>query len=322
MVSLQENKKMQVKNNADYNIVMKQRSTAACIREGFSFIGRHLRALLKSTWTLLLLTAVTMAAYLMVMIQVRAVPEGYEVATRALVILYVAYVAYTLSTALLTGRLMTVLKAFRDTGIVPRLKIAQGWKDTIRMALRSLLFSVWIALLAAPGNQLIGLVAKLLPTPESTVTRWALIIGGIVLMVIAVISLLPLFFTYYKYVMDGGSFLRMLGPTYKKGSHHKAKILVTGILTAILLAVTTSLLLVPMLILVMASTLSAVGVMLGDPSGLPSYFTVLIATTFVVTLFVTLYINMAMGSTGLYLYGSIETQENERNQYLNKTVIE
>ena len=301
---------------------MKQRSAAACIHEGFAFIGRHLRALLYSTWAYLLLTAALLAPYLIIFFNTLSVPQGYELKTSVLVIMYLLYVLYNLSMQLLIGRVFHLFREYRDHGIVPRLKPFQELKTTCKMALRSFIFSVWIMILSAPGLQLMDLVIQWIPMPQGTLSLTLFIIGLVLVCVLVVICLLPLVFTYYKYVLDGEPFLQMVGKSYKQGSHYKGRMIAAILLSTILLSVILAFLMLPMLILSVASSLSNIGQMMGDPSGLPSYFQLLMGVTFFLSLAILIYVSFASYTTMFYVYGSIEAQEKERDTYLTQTSLE
>ena len=133
----------------DTNSVVKQRSSAACIKEGFRFITSHFRSLFHSAWAPVLVTALLMTVYFLFFIEMMVIPMPTDVSIGTMVIMYVSYVLYSLSGLLLTGRLFMLFKEFRDTGRVPRLKLTSGWKQTQKMAGRAFIFQIWIILLAA-----------------------------------------------------------------------------------------------------------------------------------------------------------------------------
>ena len=133
----------------DTNSVVKQRSSAACIKEGFRFITSHFRSLFHSAWAPVLVTALLMTVYFLFFIEMMVIPMPTDVSIGTMVIMYVSYVLYSLSGLLLTGRLFMLFKEFRDTGRVPRLKLTSGWKQTLKMAGRAFIFQIWIILLAS-----------------------------------------------------------------------------------------------------------------------------------------------------------------------------
>ena len=256
----------------DTNNVVKQRSSAACIKEGFRFITSHFRSLFHSAWAPVLVTALLMTVYFLFFIEMMVIPMPTDVSIGTMVIMYVSYVLYSLSGLLLTGRLFMLFKEFRDTGRVPRLKLTSGWKQTLKMAGRAFIFQIWIILLASPGTKLFSIIGQWLPKPQSLTGLGFMTAGLIVVAIIAFISLIPLMYTFYKYVLDGGSFMKMVGKSYARGARHRGKIVAVGILSGILVAVILGFVLLPMMIVSGAFTQSVIGILQGDESGVPSYF--------------------------------------------------
>ena len=300
----------------DTNSVVKQRSSAACIKEGFRFITSHFRSLFHSAWVPVLVTALLMTVYFLFFIEMMVIPMPTDVSIGTMVIMYVSYVLYSLSGLLLTGRLFMLFKEFRDTGRVPRLKLTSGWKQTLKMAGRAFIFQIWIILLASPGTQLFSIIGQWLPKPQSLTGLGFMTAGLIVVAIIAFISLIPLMYTFYKYVLDGGSFMKMVGKSYARGARHRGKIVAVGILSGILVAVILGFVLLPMMIVSGAFTQSVIGILQGDESGVPSYFPWLMRITYLVSMIASVLVSIYCYSSMLYVYGSIEAQENERENYI------
>ena len=300
------------------NIVIKQRSTAACIKEGFRLISTQLKNLLYSSWLPVLLTALFMSLYFLLFIEVMVIPMLADVGLGTLVMMYIFYVLYSLCGILLTGRLFLLFRDYRDTGRIPRLRPMQGMKDTLRMAGRAFLFQIWIILLAAPGTQLFKILLKWIPRPESLTSMSFLIAGLVVVGIIAIISLIPLVHTFYKYVLDGGSFLKMIGKSYSRGARHRGKIISVAVLSGAIITVLLGFIMLPMIIVTSAFTQSVIGVLQGDDTGVPSYFPWLMRITYLVSMVIVLLVTIYCYCTMLYAYGSIEAQENDREKYMNQ----
>ena len=300
------------------NIVIKQRSTAACIKEGFRLISTQLKNLLYSSWLPVLLTALFMSLYFLLFIEVMVIPMPADVGLGTLVMMYIFYVLYSLCGILLTGRLFLLFRDYRDTGRIPRLRPMQGMKDTLRMAGRAFLFQIWIILLAAPGTQLFKILLKWIPRPESLTSMSFLIAGLVVVGIIAIISLIPLVHTFYKYVLDGGSFLKMIGKSYGRGARHRGKIISVAVLSGAIITVLLGFIMLPMIIVTSAFTQSVIGVLQGDDTGVPSYFPWLMRITYLVSMVIVLLVTIYCYCTMLYAYGSIDAQENDRENYMNQ----
>ena len=92
--------------------------------------------------------------------------------------------------------------------------------------------------------------------------------------------------------------------------------MVAGILSGILVAVILGFVLLPMMIVSGAFTQSVIGILQGDESGVPSYFPWLMRITYLVSMIASVLVSIYCYSSMLYVYGSIEAQENERENYI------
>jgi len=308
-----------ISNISNMDRVIKQRSAAACMKEGFSFLGKHIRNIIYSTWMYIVAVAIFMTIYFITFEKTITTPITAENALGILITLYLAYLLYNVCILFFTGRLFHLFREFRDTQKVQRLKPFQQFKTTCGMGLRSLVFYIWVMILSAPGLQLFSTLWSWIPQPHSQFGFGALAIAAMAIAIVAFISLIPLVHTFYKYVLDGGSFLKMIGKSYGRAARHKGLIIATNMLTIILLSIIMGIVMLPFIIITLASTQSAIGVLLGDEAGVPSHFNALLYITYFVTFVVIITCTIMAYATLLYLYGSIEAQEDEREKYINQT---
>lgn len=144
------------------------------------------------------------------------------------------------------------------------------------------------------------------------------ILGGV--SVVIYLLLLPFIYVGMKYLVETDSKLeKIIFKSYKTGLRHWGLIftaLFLATLCAIICAVLVS---APMFIVLAANSLSVYGVnFIGDPTGLPSYFTVIQFVVYALTFFIWAYINMFIIFVCYFLYGSITTREKEKNEMLNE----
>ena len=88
-------------------------------------------------------------------------------------------------------------------------------------------------------------------------------------------------------------------------------ILVAGAIVLIPVCLFVSL---PVIILTTASIQAQAGTLMGDPLGMPSYIMWLAAGTWLLAAFLQVYILLSLLFIGYYAYGSVETQQREREQ--------
>jgi hypothetical protein len=134
-------------------------------------------------------------------------------------------------------------------------------------------------------------------------------------MLLFIFALLPLAYVIMRYLYDRkATFWRELPHTYATGLRHIGFIFLTTLLISIIVGVVAMVTSIPLCILHIANILSLSGVAMGDPSGLPSYFLpLLFITTFLVSI-LAWYLNIFETLTYLFMYGSIESQEEGRHQ--------
>lgn len=133
-------------------------------------------------------------------------------------------------------------------------------------------------------------------------------------------SLLMLPYTYasMKYLIEPESkFDNIITKSYITGLRHWGLIF-TAMLLAILCVLVVSLFVsIPMYIVTTADAYSVFGVnVIGDPTGLPSYFHVIEYFVFAFTFFIWSYMNIFVIFVSYFLYGSIETREKEKKAFL------
>lgn len=299
------------------NQILKPRSAAACIREGFKLIANHPVTLLTATWPCILLTAVATLLYfestvsLMKKIFSEGMTDSWPLLGVSLSVLLLIVTIY-----FLIARVMLVLKYLRDNGTLARIKAFKQWRPTIGIAFNMLPF-VLIEILVSALFSGVGVMtvrwamAQQNMTLRLTVMALLMFVGLLIL-----IALLPLLQTFYSYTMDGGHFLQTLRTTYRKGLRHIGKLFATNVLAVVLISVLISLVILPLEVLAMANTQSIMGVVvLGDESGMPGYMGWLSGIAIVVCTSLAIYCYLAFFTTNLYVYGSIESIEAGRNKY-------
>ena len=82
--------------------------------------------------------------------------------------------------------------------------------------------------------------------------------------------------------------------------------------SALLVMLVSCIVLIPAVILCLANLKALQGMLIGDPSGMPSYMTGLTFFTFVLTAFVQFYVSQLLLVHYYYVCGSIQAREEKR----------
>lgn len=139
--------------------------------------------------------------------------------------------------------------------------------------------------------------------------------GGLLLYLILLLALLPLVYFFTKYMMEKETSLRRglwseLKPGYKHYGFLLSALLLAGFITVIIAWVVK----MPDSILGYSYLSSLIGMSKGDPSGLPSYFNIIVFASGVITDFILCFVAAWNLFVSFYVYGSIEEKENAKTR--------
>lgn len=308
---------------------MKSNSAVACIKMGYRLFAGNFKKLFRGSWLLAALFGVAYAALGVtttfrlpaIVTQINLNPAlaatvGREyLALLSLCLLLV--VAGGLFEVLFYSTALGSLRQHLATGNMERPKSPWltldkhvAWR-TLKAALASLLVvAAVMALLVA--IYIIGVKTSLIRTDSY--------VGNIAFAVMTIIVLLivgvPLCFSPMKYVLnDGLHFWPLFLRDYTTAMRHFGQIFVVALVVAVVSAVITFVLQLPATVISAANYYANLGAYYGDPLGLPSYMVSLTAVVFFVAGAMQAYIRLSAFFPLYYMYGSIETQEREKQQY-------
>ena len=314
--------------NQTQGILMKSRSASACIKEGYGLYTAKFRKTIAASWHFALLYAIACSAICTiattyipkVMTQTleaapiaNAMPKGIIAMICTFCVL--AIVGGVLEVATYSCGLSQLKSGFA-TAASPR----KWWKPTLHkpMFVR--------CLIAALCSLLIGIV---LAAVFFGVTYLAIhfAAGGSISQTAATITIsaelavmalimMPLGFIAIKYVFRTDThFWKLLAADYPTALKHYGFMLIVMLVSCIVIVVAEYILALPAMLLATASYQANIGVLQGDPLGMPGYITYVSAVVFFMAGFMQAYIRMSALFTAYYMYGSIETQEEERKLY-------
>ena len=287
--------KMDQKENI---IVQKVRSYRGILSAGTRLYISAFRRIFKASWLTALIYAIITAALgtltaikipeLIVVIQLQLQRyngifveslQSYLITLAECLILILAVI---IAIALAHGTVYTLLKEHRETGEMSM--PTSWWKPNTSMMARTLK----------------GVLLTLLIT--------------IPLLIVAPFAL-PLWYVITKYIMEpSAGYWSTLRRSYGRGMGHWGSLFLVYFLTMLFIMLSGLIVMLPAHILFLANYRSQLGVLIGDPLGMPSYMMPMTFITFVLCSFLYFYVCLPLVLNGYYAYGSIEAKELEHEQ--------
>ena len=298
--------------------LFKERSPRATLSAGMRLYMGNFRRVFKSTWIAGLVAAVISglactAAYVywpgMIAKIYSDIPHAWMYAQEYMILLVV------IATLLLLS--MLAVSAFFGSGGASILKLqlpvpVGQWKMIWR-SIKGFVFNALIFVI------MFGAVAAFVYWRRdmfSQPTMSMVSIGAtILLLCIVSVLLLPMAYITTKYLMDRTtSFCSLLFSSYGTSMRYWARQFIILLVCAIILGLFFVVSSMPEYILSEANWQARVGVVGGDPLGMPSYITPLTFITCTVISFLQLYIWLPILFVLYYLYGSIDAREDGKHQ--------
>lgn len=303
-------------------ILLKTRSSRACMAEGFRLYLGQFKRIFRYTWLVAIFFAVVNGLFgtyyvmeyprLMVAVQmgsagIRQMAGMFAVMVAGSLLLMIAYV-------LLWSYLFSMLNVHKATGEMPWApKLLHFDRTMAWRMLKAMLWALLFTIIIGGVMAAVGVIGGKVLSPMTTV--------GLLIFVMIIIGVLlvPLYYVFYKYLLTPGlKFTSILSVGYTIGMHHLGSLLSVLFVTSIVVAMAALLTSLPMMVLFLANIQAQTGLLMGDPLGMPSYMTTLTAVVFVLASFLQAYVLMAEAFPLYYAYGSIEVSEDERNKTLSK----
>lgn len=289
-------------NDLKQEFLNKNRSYTACISASHRMLFDNIRVIFKHTWLYTLLSALSIALVSMAYIKVLT---GGGYASSSFVCFVVSFV---LMICLQIGYVSRVLMLLDKQSM--KWNVIRCIRLFILYVCISVVVSVvqWVLLYMVVGG------GQTVPSGQMPAAMLVLVCSSLFFACI----LLPYTYVFIKYVMEPDSRLsKLIFKAYKIGWRYWGLIFITLLLTSLCVAVCVFFVSIPMLIIIMANTSSAMGVnYMGDPSGLPSYFDALQYVVVALSSFICLYIYIFVIFVYYFMYGSIETREKEKKEFL------
>ena len=280
------------------DILLKVRSSRGCISAGYRLYTGHFKHIFRYSWLAALIYAVfcSVGGAMMIMM-----PRMMPITAAILIIVECLFASYGFS----------VLKQHQTFGNI--LRPAKWFSIDTHIFVRTIkcwlcLFVIYlIASIIIVG---IGFAAFKFLSLYTAIGAAAL--GALVIMCL----LLPLTYITMRYILnDGIGFWKQLKIGYGVGMRRWGFIFIVVLVAVIVELLLLMLLSLPAIILSIANTQSMFGVAMGDPYALPSYMPALAAGTFLIIGFLQAYVMLSVLFPIYYMYGSIDAQEQEKQDF-------
>ena len=285
----------------------KSRNVSKCVKAAYTLFNTNFRHIFKKLWLPFLVLSMLMAWNLKIYFQSLVFPFGELQPDPFTFVIYGV------------GGIMSFVAYVWVLANIFNLLNAQGIKANVIKLLK--LMVVYLALVV-----LIGIIMGIIATgllyyfkPEDTTQ--GLMNGAVILkvmaicllvMVVIMLVIIPIYYAFIQYMIEDGKLRSNFFPAMKVGFKHWGFLFIVLFVLCLILSIFISVMMMPVFILTISQVSSMKSMAMGDPSGLPSYFSWLYFITFAVVYFITMFLYTWGIFVLYYAYGSIKRNEMDR----------
>ena len=285
----------------------RSRNVSKCVKAAYTLFNTNFKHIFKKLWLPFLVLSMLLAWNLKIYFQSLAFPYG-ELQPDAF-----TFVIYGV------GGIMSLVAYVWVMANVFNLLNAQGIKANVVKLLKIMV--VYLALVVLISIIMGIIVAGLLFYFKPEDTTQGLMNGAVLLkvlticfllMVVIVLLIIPIYYAFMQFMIEDGKLRSTFFPAVKTGFKHWGFLFVVLFVLGLIMSIFISVMMMPVFILTISQVSSMKSMAMGDPSGLPTYFSWLYFITFVVVYFITMFL-VTWGIFVLYYaYGSIKRNEMDR----------
>lgn len=282
------------------DILLKVRSSRGCISAGYRLYTGHFKHIFRYSWVAALIFALfcSVGGAMMIM-----VPRMMPITAAIMILVECLFASYGFS----------VLKQHQTFGNI--LRPAKWFSIDTHIFIRTIkcwlcMFVILLVVAAIIAGMSVVAVKYLDFSAYTAVGFFTL--GSLIILCL----MLPLAYITMRYILnDGIGFWKQLKIGYGVGMRRWGFIFIVVLVATIVEVLLLTLLSLPAIILSLANTQSMFGVAMGDPYALPSYMPALAAGTFLIIGFLQAYVMLSLLFPIYYMYGSIDAQEQEKQDF-------
>jgi hypothetical protein len=286
----------------------KRRSIAECIDAAWTLFSTNLTTILRTMWLPALLIALfcMAAAPFSINIQLHHMQE--QMTIPELITAAIMLVAFLALQVYLNAKIFKMLNE-------QTLKFCLKRSLNFILVWCLLMFIFMIAFIVMVNGSVYA--AKTLALTEAK-TLWVFMAGLIFILLLAFIFYSPFVYALTKYMIEPSVKIQHSFKNYRIGFRKISYITTCLLLCLIILGVVYCVAALPNIIIAFTSRLSNEGIVNGDPSGLPHYFTALTATVAFLTSFITTALYIWSVFAMYYMYASIEAKNGRTDEQLTE----
>lgn len=278
------------------NELYKMRSCGACLRDAYTWYIGHLKGVVKSTWWLALLTAFFFSLYYLGTSRQEQV-SGVNLSNGLYI--GIGLLGMVVFGVWLSARWLTLFNL-------------QSTRFNVGRIVKAMLVYLCFVLVLAV---IVSLVCILMGTADilGGLHGKSLAMSALLFIVVAafLVALIPMVYSFTKYIYEPKQHVEcVIGKPYRRGWRYWGFIFGTVFLAYLIYYIIFFMVCLPGLILLFAQGVDALGMDMGDASGLPASFTLQFIIIGTLSYFVILYISLWTMAVFFYVYGSIEARDN------------
>ncbi|MBQ8655474.1 MAG: hypothetical protein IJ527_00180 [Prevotella sp.] len=310
--------------------LLKERSSRASLTAGFRLYTGNFRRIFKATWLVALIASLISGVGATVSIvwwpeliakMFSDLPHAYMYADQyfTLLIILCAFILLSvLDTAIFGGYAAALLKQHQEGGAILPQQYHLHWEGS--MVWQSIKTWFWCGLisllLCGAVSAFVYWKREMLFDPMHNIVS---VVAVIVMTIIVCVVMVPLAYPAVKYLMnEKTSFWPLLVKRFGTSMRYWGRQFVVLLVCAILLGLLYIIASLPEIIICQANSEARFGVIGGDPLGMPSYITALTCVTCTLGSFMQLYIALPALFCLYYMYGSIDTREDNKNKSIKE----
>lgn len=313
-----------MENKAELKL-LRPRSLAAVITDGYRLYIATFRTLFRSSWPVAIVYALVFALFMgdvvnnVIPLQISLASAGAPAVPSTLIFSSVLALFYAMAIYLLAAQALRVFREHKSTDDVTR---PLKWYGRLCLPcfLRLLVVALWMLLLGIVINLLFAAVIMgilSLGVVGSIGKSVASLVLLFVLVAIAIALVVPLYYTVMRALLADGK-VQLAPPVrgYSCGLRHWGLLFATLFVVCLFTGLLSLVCELPAVIMAAANTLAYVGLATGDPLGMPESMVPLTYIVFFLAGFIQAYVHLSSLYPLYYAYGSIEQQEAERKTML------
>lgn len=277
--------------------VYKIRSFSSCMKAAYDMFSTNIKTIFRRTWLAALLFAAISAVAVIASCRIAFVPAVPSTAT---VVVFLAFSLLAVAAAVWFNTIIISL--------INGASVKSNLPRVIKLTVLILVIS-WIVWALAMVQSFVHLIqghATLQALSYSTLSFYGI-------MTVYLLALIPVLYSSMKYLIEHETKLpSVFGKSYIIGLRHWGYLFMLCFLTGIIMTIIYIIVSIPLSVAIMASVMDNAGMMMGDSSGLPGYFMLLMGSAAMVSSFIMLYAGAWFTMIVYYAYGHIEAKEKAR----------